>query len=386
MAAARREYQRALKAVDRLTERQRLLFLAALYVTNGEHERALAVYEQLGAKWPHDAAIANDLALTYDAMGQRDKCIEAARRAVHLAPHSPGLRNNLLQDLMTADRFDEAVAESDQELVDFPQAPVHMLVLRTLVMTLAGHRDLARAALARAADPHKTTYRVVTADLALAEGRPREAIEALAPGGHTTSETTPYERVLLAQSHLRRGNVAAARSELHAVGLEADVAFYASQAKVEVGDVASARVSADRLAENLDVSARAMGKWLEGEILRAQGHPQAAMVKIQDGLKLSDLAVGHFMLARAALDAKLFAEAYGELQTCSSRLGELARAESNAIDETYYLVPQVTYYLAKAQEGLGSPEAKASYQAFLAMMHDPDPDDALVVDARKHVQ
>jgi len=37
------------------------------------------------------------------------------------------------------------------------------------------------------------------------------------------------------------------------------------------------------------------------------------------------------------------------------------------------------------QEGLGSPDAPKSYAAFLAMLHDPDADDPLVVDARKHV-
>jgi hypothetical protein len=41
------------------------------------------------------------------------------------------------------------------------------------------------------------------------------------------------------------------------------------------------------------------------------------------------------------------------------------------------------YYLARAQQGLGSPDATKSYQAFLAMLHEPDADNPPVADARR---
>ena len=76
------------------------------------------------------------------------------------------------------------------------------------------------------------------------------------------------------------------------------------------------------------------------------------------------------MLARAALDAKRFADAYAELTVCMTRRGELAMSADDIPSLRY--VPQVTLDLAKAQEGLGNPEAAKSYEAFRATQHDPD--------------
>jgi hypothetical protein len=90
------------------------------------------------------------------------------------------------------------------------------------------------------------------------------------------------------------------------------------------------------------------------------------------------------LLARAALDAQRFGEANDELRTCVARRGELAVG----IDDvpTLRQVPPLTFYLARAQEGLGNREASATYAAFLAMLHDPDPADPLVIEARRHVR
>jgi hypothetical protein len=127
-----------------------------------------------------------------------------------------------------------------------------------------------------------------------------------------------------------------------------------------------------------------MAKLIAGESLRVHGRPTEAMIAIQDALHLADIRLGHFLLARAALDAHRFAEAYTELEGCIAHRGEAAFGVDDV--PTYRYIPLYTYYRAKAQEGLGSADTKATYGAFLAMMHDPDPDDPLVVDARKHAQ
>jgi len=97
-----------------------------------------------------------------------------------------------------------------------------------------------------------------------------------------------------------------------------------------------------------------------------------------DALRLDNDALAHLLLARAALDAKHFADAYSELQTCLARRGDLA-----GMGLRYDAL--VLYELAKAREGLGTADTEAAYRAFLDRMHDPDTDDPLVVDARKHV-
>jgi hypothetical protein len=127
-----------------------------------------------------------------------------------------------------------------------------------------------------------------------------------------------------------------------------------------------------------------MAKLIEGESLRVHGKPVDAIIRLQEALALVDSPTGHFLLGRAELDAKRYAEAYSELKRCIARSGQTA----NGVDDNTGLryVPPYTYYLAKAQEGLGSPDAAKSYAAFLAMLHDPDASEPLVADARKHVQ
>jgi hypothetical protein len=67
-----------------------------------------------------------------------------------------------------------------------------------------------------------------------------------------------------------------------------------------------------------------------------------------------------------------------------ARRGEISLGDSNVSDLA--TASELTYYLAKVQEGLGSPDAAKSYKAFIDSMHDPDPDDPLVADARRHLQ
>src|SRR5262249_51848028 len=150
------------------------------------------------------------------------------------------------------------------------------------------------------------------------------------------------------------------------------------------GDEKRALATASRLAGEMAPSRRALAKLIEGESLRLHGKPRDAMFAIQDAIKLVDAPLSHLLLARAALDAKLYPDAYSELQTCLARRSEAVLSGDDVTKYRY--VPELTYLIAKAQERLGSAESKATYQAFLAMMHDPDADDPIVVDARKHVQ
>ena len=62
------------------------------------------------------------------------------------------------------------------------------------------------------------------------------------------------------------------------------------------------------------------------------------------------------------------------------------RGEATALflDEspTYFVFPQIYYYLGRAQEGLQSPAAADSYKAFLNFKANAT-DDPLVADARR---
>jgi tetratricopeptide (TPR) repeat protein len=90
-------------------------------------------------------------------------------------------------------------------------------------------------------------------------------------------------------------------------------------------------------------------------------------------------------LGRAYLRAGAFAEAHSELEKCDKRRGEAAAVFLNDIPSFRY-VPQVYYYLGRAQEGLKSPAAKESYQKFLKIKEKAEAGDPLVEAARKRIQ
>ena len=76
-------------------------------------------------------------------------------------------------------------------------------------------------------------------------------------------------------------------------------------------------------------------------------------------------------------------EAYSELEECLKRRSEALALFLDDIP-TYRFFPSVYYYLGRAQEGLNSPAAAASFRSFLAIKSKADAD-PLVEDARKHL-
>jgi len=149
---------------------------------------------------------------------------------------------------------------------------------------------------------------------------------------------------------------------------------------IAVGDDIRARATASRFATETAPNLRAMAKLIDAESLRHSGKTAQAIVEFGEARKLADLAIGHVLLAKALLDAKRYAEAYGELQTCLQRRGEIAIDPYDA--PGYHRLPEITFELARAQEGLGNPAAAASYNAFLAALHEPDTDFVLARTAR----
>jgi tetratricopeptide (TPR) repeat protein len=288
-----------------------------------------------------------------------------------------------------AGQFERAVADARRTIAAFPRAlPIVHLTLG-LALLADGHRQGARDVYAELDKPAPALAASANADLALGEGRLRQArlildqgLERdLKEGWHADVE---HKRLMLAQLLLRTGDRDGARA---AAGLVRDNlvhVFDAALVQIGAGETAAALASAKRLAREIAPRRRAMAQLIEAEVLRVRGEPAQAIAKIQDALKLADTVVAHYLLARAALDAKLFAVGYSELQACLARRGEEMIAFGNR--PGYRFAPPLTYYVARAQEGLGSADAKQTYKAFLAMMSDADADDPLVVDARRRAQ
>jgi predicted Zn-dependent protease len=109
-----------------------------------------------------------------------------------------------------------------------------------------------------------------------------------------------------------------------------------------------------------------------------------AVELFRESLKRRDTWLGRFMLGRLYVDTGRYTEAIGELDACRKRYGEAGDVFFYDFPTARYL-PPLYYYLARAQEALGSADAKANYERFLALRGDADPRDPLAADAKKRL-
>ena len=385
----RAQRQLALRAVDHMGERDRLKFLGDYYTFTAEDfERGIASYNELLAKWPNDIDAQCNICSAYFATGNIQAALEAGHRASADHPTDIIIRGNLAAHYIAAGDYSAAVKELRKASVELPNPTSSMRQYHAVALAMLGQREAALQQVAELAKQDASTAAAVEADHAMGEGRLRAAQAMLEKGIKTdladkNNDGVELKLAMLAELKARRGDKAGAREAAARVTANPQRIAQAAMVQLAVGDTAGAKASAAKLATHVAPSRRALAKQVEGELLLQRGKPQEAMVVFQEAIKLADTPMAHFRLARASLDAKHYAEAYTELRKCIERRGEVANASDDVTGLRY--IPLFFYYLAKAQEGLGSSEAAASYRQFLGLLHEPDPDDPYVVDARKHI-
>jgi serine/threonine protein kinase/tetratricopeptide (TPR) repeat protein len=389
LADGQAQQQLVLRSLDRLSERSRLTFLGDYYfTTTRDYDRAVKSYEQLLARWPHDADGLATLPMAYEAVHDLRASVAASELATKRYPNDLAIRTNACGYMLEGGESQRALDCVHSLIAELPDPDPFAWRILTRAAALAGHHDEAVDALAKLAQRDAASGAAYAADLAIADGRPAEAQTVLerqlaADVAAKATEAAAIDRELLAEARWRRGDRAGARAAVTGpAALDPTIACVTALVLAESGADAAAAATAARFAASVPRSTRALGKLIEGERLRASGDANKAMIAFQDALHLDDVVLGHLLLARAAIDARHFPEAYGELQTCTSRRNELATTALGGL-RFAALVP---YYLAKAKEGLGNSDTGAAYRAYLESLHDPDPGDPLVVDARNHAR
>ncbi|HTR52071.1 MAG TPA: serine/threonine-protein kinase [Kofleriaceae bacterium] len=382
---SRREFELALKFVGRLGERDRLGFVGDynMLVTEN-YQRAIDSYRQSIAQWPNDGSTYNNLAIAYQASGDIKAALETGRKAAQLDPSTEA---NVPIYEIGAGEFDHAIADLRRDIAESSRPEATAYVYLAIASMFANHRDDAAEALAQAAKVDPSLGNTALADFAMAEGRLKDAEAALVDGirrdaAQHLDDAVEIKQAILAELHLRRGDKAGARAAAALVAKDPTRLLQAALVQIATGDGKRAAATAAVFAQDIAPSRRAMAKLLEADALRAQGKPLQAMIAFQDALHIADSQLGHFLFARAAIEAHRYGDALNELDGCIAHRSEAAFG----IDDvpTYRNIPLLYYYRAKAQDGINSLDAKQSYAEFLAMMHDPDPDDVYVADARKH--
>ena len=395
MANARTAFDRALKLLDRMSDRERYRTLGSYYLGVAlNYVKAVETYEALVKLFPADEVAHANLSLAYLYTGDVPHAIEQVREVLKLNPRSASDRYNLAIQLVYAGDVEGALTEGERAIKDSPtyEQPFLPVALATLYK---GDLDGARATYARVEQISAfgaSLGRLGRADLLLYRGLYRDALPLLLQSialdekaGNTNLLGPQY--VALAETHLALGQkaqaVAAARK---AAGLSEheSVRFPAALVLVEAGRDAEAEKIAVEMENTLQSHMTAYAELIGAAIAVRDERYGRAVELFRSSLKRRDTWLGRFLLGKLYVTTGRSIEAIAELDTCMKRYGEAADVFFYDFPTAHYL-PPLYYYLARAQADLGVANATENYERFLALRSDAMPADPLVPEVRKRL-
>jgi tetratricopeptide (TPR) repeat protein len=390
---AEKFYAQALQMLDRMTDREKYRTRGGYYLLMRDSERAREQLEALVKQFPADSSGLSNLAVASFLHRDMTRALELGRKASAIYPNNVLRRNNVALFAMYAGEFETAEKEAAGVLElnkEFAKAYLAM----ALAQLGAGRPAEAEATWQRLSGISATGRDFAAhgrADQAMYEGRLSDASrileEAVAspPAGRSAS-TTARLLVTLAEVREMQGRGAEAvklAADALAKSSEQSIALLAGRVFILAGPPKRGLDLAADLGNKLDPEAQMYGKLLAGEADLKRGDPRSAAANFSDAQKLSDSWLGRYGLGRAYVAAGVYVNAQTEFDVCLTRKGEATTVLLDDIP-TYRLMSPARYYMARAQEGLGSPAAAGSYKAFLALKENGD-EQGLVADARRRV-
>jgi len=379
----------ALNHIDHMTERERFRTRAYLYYLNGDAQKCVDEYGTLLQRYPSDTGAHNNLANCLIQLRNMPKALEEVRRAVAILPKRATYRINLSTYSSYAGDFQTAAKEAG---VTLQLVPGFSWGFGAQAFASIGQGQLGPAS-QEYEEVRKTDTSYAAeglADLAIYEGRYREAVKILETGAADDSaaknpDAAADKLSALAYVQVLRGDKAAAlKAANNALDLSKAVKtrFIAARTFAALGD-AKAKELAAGLSSELQTEPQAYGKLIEGEIALNNGDSHTAVQLFTQGNNLLDTWIGRFDLGRAYLEAGAFTEADSEFDRCVKRRGE---ALALFLDEvpTYGYFPPVYYYQGRVREGLKSAGFAESYKQYLSVRGKAG-EDPLLADVRRRI-
>jgi eukaryotic-like serine/threonine-protein kinase len=377
-AAAEENYRKAMALLDHMSERERYRTLGAYYLTYANnYPKAIETYKRLVELYPSDSAGHNNLSIAYVYTLQMPQAVEAVKQALQINPGNLQHRLNYSLYSMYAADFDTAVAEAKKVLTE--NSKYEFAYLPLAMSSLAnGDEKAAREAytkLAELGEQGRSMAATGSADLAMYRGDSAEA-ERVLPAAIESDQRAKMtgelaqKYVLLAEAYMTAGKIPQARdAAIRAIAADQteSVAVPAALALAEIGEVRAARQQSERLAAMLPEQSRAYGLLIQGAIEKKQKQYSKAISSLEQSLKLRDSWLGHLYLAKVYIEAGHYAEALPEIEVCEKRRGEatdLFFADTTTIRH----LPELYYWKARAQEGLGLAAAANETRTYYATL------------------
>ena len=393
---AEANHKKALSLLDRMTERERYRTLGVYYLAvSKNYDKAIENFSTLVKLYPSDAAAYNNLAVAYTNKLDFPNASENGRKALEIYPRNRLYRSNYALYAMYAGDFKASSAEAANLLKDDPNYFIAYLPLAIAALA-RGEADAAADFYTQMAKVNARAASLAStglADLALFEGRGKDALDLLAAGIRADEETktlagAALKRLVVAEAYEMEGDLKAAvpaastavsASKAEPVLVPASRIFAASRQQREIDAIAKI------LSNQFEPQKRAYGRIVDGlDYLSRERYVDAAD-SLKAAIKFADVWLARFYLGVAYEMAGRHGEAISELEICFKRRGEATALFIDEVPTYRYLAP-LPYWLARAQEGLGqSAQAKTNYEAFLAQKKERTKD-PLVSDARKRLE
>jgi len=398
MDQAEATFNEALKHVDRMTEREKYRTLGAYYfAVAGNYRKAAETYEALLAKYPFDQAGLSNLALSYSSLRDFAKAREISARLVATFPNDLLGRNNYAAYALYAGAFDEAV---EQVGLVLKQNDKYQFAFLPLALAQSSKGDIQEALrtygrLQQLNDFGASLAKLGIADLEMYQGRYHEADTALresisADQSRGDKPAAAQKYIALAEAQIALGRTSAALDAARvAASLDSGdrIQFPAALALISAGAFEQAQTIAARFASRLEAEPRSYANLVAAEIARAQHRLPRAIDLVVEAQQRHDSWFSRFLLGRLyeEVEPPHHAEAMAELELAVSRRGEGADAFVADMPTLRY-VPPAHYWLGRAQEGVHSTSARASYDQYIGLRARTDVNDPLLTDARKRVE
>jgi serine/threonine-protein kinase len=378
----------ALARREMLSERDAIQIDAAYFLVRDESSKVVADQEKLLVTWPLDTRMRSNLAATYYQQGLFRKALETGLLAAKEHPRLVVARSNLVCYSLAVGDAEQALNEARDVIAQFPHVPTYLRAFAAAASALLGRAEDVEAFRRELEGHAPSAGALLGADLALYEGRLRDAVamlEAATKSTEAAKDPTEAEAVwaMLAEALLRQGNLVRAReAAMHVKGSpEMLVSFRVARVLAAAGKPEEARLIRERIASRPGERAPLLARLIDADVLLGRHSPLAAMDALGDIGTTAGSWLAHAERGVAAFEAGRLDDAERELGI-AVQLRAVGAASFFDDTTTLRYLPPAYYFLARAKDGLHHRDAREAYSTFLAL--EPDAQgDPLVTDARR---
>ncbi len=395
-SAAMENFSKAFELRDRVSERERFYIEASYYsFATGELLKADDVYRQWIAAYPDDFAPYANLPLNQVSLAQYEDALDTARQAARLGPEAATGDQQMMAAYLSLGRFDEAKAIYDRAITEFPEVDfLHeqrylLAFLQRDPAVMQQQVDWARGRRAPMftlwAELDTTAYYgQLEAARKLASSIEQQAAAI------DNNDKAAQTRALMAIYEAEFGDFDAAKFQavqaLH-MAESRDVMILAAMALARAGDIAQAQHYADKLNQQFPLDTIIQTYWLptiRAAIALQRDNATQAIAALEPAIQYELGNQGYVFLAPVYIRGIAYLKAH-QGEQAATEFSKFAKYPGMA--KNCPLGALAVLQLARAQVLSGETKAaRKTYQDFLALWNNADPDVPILQEARKEYQ